>query len=186
VSRLISPQAAFNRLRPYLKGDGWKTGTMLDDAVHSGDVELYRDDVLLNPTEIGDLELYVRVDMARNGRFTCTIASRLPPRGRILEVDDDHEIQRVRVVFPPPPKWEMDAKGVEALLNRTQAGHEPEWLVQTKDEIQYLARIRSPVLENFRALYAHIKNHLAHLDISVPANKSRSHKAIRDYCKTSR
>jgi hypothetical protein len=186
VSRLISPQAAFNRLRPYLKGDGWKTGTMLNDAVHGGDVELYRDGVLLNPTEIDDEELYVRVDMARNGKFTCTIASRLPQRVQILEVDDSHEVQMVRVAFPPPPKWEMDEDGVKTLRGHTRPVHLPEWRVQTEAEIQYLARIHSPLLENSGALYSHIETHLRELGLSWDPNPSRFHKAIDDLVKTYR
>jgi hypothetical protein len=181
VSRRISPQPAFNRLRPYLKGNGWITRTMLNDAIHRGDVELYRDSVLLNPTDIDDLMLYVRVDMARNGHWTCTIASRLLPRGRIVDVDDDHEIQIARAGFPPPPKWEMGEEGIEALLRRTRVGHEPEWLVHTEDEIQYLVRIHSPLLENFSALYPHIEEHLRSLGLSWDKNRSRFHKAIDDF-----
>jgi hypothetical protein len=182
VNRWISPQGAFNQLLPYHNGNGWTVGEILDDAIRKNDVRLRRNGGLLNPADIRDDELYVHVDLARDGHWTCTIASRLPPRGRIVEIDDDHEIQMARVVFPPPPKWEVNEEGIEALLGRTRDGQRAVWDVQTEVEIQRLARIHSPLLENFSALYQHIEKQLESKDISVPANKSRFHKAIRDYC----
>jgi hypothetical protein len=181
VSRLISPQAAFDRLRPYLKGDGWITGTMLNAEMYRGFLPLYCNGVLLNPTEIGDLQLYVRAEMARNGRFTCTIESRLPRRGRVIEVDDTQEVQTVVVEYPPPPRWEVEAEAIEKLLQRTREGHQPEWLVQTAEEIRYLALIHSELLENSSALYQHIENHLSGLGLSWDKNRSRFRKAIDEF-----
>jgi hypothetical protein len=188
MSRWITPQAAFNRLLPFHNGNGWTVGEILNDALRKNDLRLRRNGVLLSPADIRDEELYVRVDLARDGRWTCTIASRLPAIVPIIDFDDDHDVQMVRAVWPPPPKWEVNDEGIEALLlllsadNRTRGVHQPAWRVQTEEEIQRLARTNLPLLENFRALYQHIENHLKVQGIRRDTNKSRFHKAIRDYC----
>jgi hypothetical protein len=185
VSRWISPQAAFNRLLPLYNGNGWAVGESLEGAMRRNDLRLRCNGAVLNRADIRDGELYVHVDMARDGYWTCTIASRLPPRVQILEVDDDHEVQMVRVAYPPPPKWEVDEEGIEALASggsQTRGRHGPEWRVQAEEEIQRLARIHSSLLENYGELYAHVEGHLKRKGISVPVNKQRFRKEIRGFC----
>jgi hypothetical protein len=181
VNRWISPQAAFNRLLPLHNGNGWTVGEILEGALRRNDLRLQRDGVLLSPADIRNEMLYVHVDCSRDGRWTCTIESLLP-RPRFVEVDDTGPVQMIVWAYPPPPKWELSEEGVEALGPQTRARHEPAWRVWSRDEIRRLARIHSPLLENFDALYSHIEGLLGRLEIPMPVNKQRRRKEIRGLC----
>ena len=79
-NRWISPQAAFNRLLSFHNGNGWTVGEILEGALRRNDLRLRRNGVVLSPADIRDHELYVHVEVSRDGRWTCTIESRLPRR----------------------------------------------------------------------------------------------------------
>jgi hypothetical protein len=180
--RWISPQAGFNRLLSLHNGNGWTVREILQGAVRRNDVRLRRNGVVLSPADIRDDELYVHVDHERDGYWTCTIESRLLRDVRFVEVDDTGPVQMAVMAYPPPPKWELSEEGVDALGPRTQGGHEPAWRVWSRDEIQRLARIHSPLLENFKTLYPHIEGLLERLEVHIPANQPRVRKKIRELC----
>jgi hypothetical protein len=180
--RWISPQAGFNRLLSLHNGNGWKVKEILDGALRNNDVRLRRNGVVLSPADIRDDELYVHVDHERDGYWTCTIESHLPRQPRFVEVDDTGPVQMVEVAYSPPPKWELSEEGVEALGPQTRARREPAWFVWSRDEIQRLSRIHSPLLENFDALYVHIERYLGGLEVHIPKNQQRVRKEIRLLC----
>ena len=179
----ISPQAAFNRLPPFHNGNGWTVGEILEGALRRNDLRLRCNGVALNPADIRNHELYVHVEVSRDGRWTCTIESRLPRHGRFVEVDDTGPVQMAVMAYPPPPKWELSEEGSSKRLDpRTRARHEPALRVWSRDEIRRLARIHSPLLENFDALYSHIEGLLGRLEIPTPKNKQRFHREIQGFC----
>jgi hypothetical protein len=183
--RLILIQAAFNQLRPHLKGDGWVTCALLDAEMRTGFLPLYGNGELLTPTEIADLQLYVRVEVTPTGQFiNCTVASHLPPRiRRYIEVDDRHPVQMVTVECMPPPKWEMDADAVEELVRQRgvhQGVHQRPWIVRADKEIEDLFHKHSKLLENHSALYRHIANLFRTEGIHLIKDRTRFRRNIRN------
>jgi hypothetical protein len=180
----ISLQQGFERLLPHY--NGWTVCEMLTSGLYKNHIRLWRNGVLLSPTDLRDEGLHVRAEIAPDGRWLCTIVGcPQPMRVQIVEVNDDDEVQTAKVILPPPPVWEVDAEGIEALLPPLRKGgtrkrtRQPKWSVLAEREIQRLCHIGSPLLENFSALYDHIEDHVTSEGGRVPKNKSRFRKEIR-------
>jgi hypothetical protein len=162
VSRLIPVQVGFDRLLPHY--NPWTACELLNTALRKNHVRLWRDGVLLSPTDIRDGDLYARVEFEADSRWLCTIESRQPQRAWVVDVDDTGERQLVTVVLPQFV-WEVDTDGITALLPAL-SGKRPgrkavhNWTDIVDGELRALQYKGSPLLENPSELEAHLLAHL--------------------------
>jgi hypothetical protein len=152
VSRRISVQAGFDRLLSHY--EPWVACELLNAALLKNDVRLWRDGVLLSPTDIRGGGLYACAELEPDGRYLCTIETSQPLRCRIVSVRDDGERQIATVVLPQFA-WEVDVEGIEALLYAGSTQRQT-WRTCAEAEILDLCSKQSPLLKNFRQLCEHI------------------------------
>jgi hypothetical protein len=175
VSRQIPVQAGFDRLLQHY--EPWGACELLNTALLKNDVRLWRDGVLLSPTDIRGGDLYACAELEPDGRWLCTIETGQPRRGRIVDVDDSGEVQ-VLIVALPRSVWEVDAEGIEALLYAGSTLRRT-WRTCAEDEIRDLCSKQSPLLKNFRQLCAHISVRVTDLGHPPTKNTYRFHQEIK-------
>jgi hypothetical protein len=182
LSRRVPVQAGFDRLLPHY--NPWNACDLLNTALRKNHVRLWRDGVLLSPTDIRDADLYARVELEPDGRWLCTIETRQPQRARIVDVDDSGE-REVLIVALPRFTWEVDADGITALLPAPERGRgrksQDKWTEIVDHEMLRLRNIGSPLLENPSELEVHLLTHLQ-TEISRPVKRpKRFHQRVQNF-----
>src|SRR6516162_5571186 len=153
MSRRLALQKGFERLFVY-DVTAPIACERIETALHERRLRLFRNGELLTPSYI-KTNLRVVVEQQADGRWLCTIAETRWMRVPVLEVDDSQPTQVVTVELPPPPVWEVDAEGLEALRGMRPT---ERWTKVVDNELQRLKEDKSPLLkeEKLEELYAYL------------------------------
>jgi hypothetical protein len=178
MSRRISLQKGFERLLVY-DVTAPIACERIEKALHERRLRLFRNGELLTPSYIKN-NLRVVVEQQADGRWLCTIVEAQATRVPILEVDDSQPTQVVTVLLPPPPVWEVDAEGIEALRGMQST---ERWTKVVDDELQRLRNDESPLLkdEDLQELYGYLTVCVKQRTGAPPPYPKRFRRRIRDF-----
>src|SRR5262249_10647799 len=179
VSRRLALQKGFERLLVY-DVTAPIACERIEKALHEGrPLRLFRNGELLTPSYI-KTNLCVVVEQQADGRWLCTIVETHGMRVSIVEVDDSQPTQVVTVALPPPPVWEVDAEGIEALRGRRST---ERLTVVVDNELKRLRDDESPLLkeEKLQELYGYLTVCVEQRTGAPPPNPKRFRRRIRDF-----
>jgi hypothetical protein len=176
MSRRLTLQKGFERLLVYTAPLACER---IERALHEGELQLFRNDELLKPSYI---KIYFRVvaEQRADGHWLCTIVETQGMWVPILKVDDSQPTQVLTVALPPPPVWEVDAKGIERLRGKQST---ERWTKVLDDELKRLRDNKSPLLakEKLNELYGYLTVHVEQITDAPLPDPKRFRRRIRDF-----
>jgi hypothetical protein len=178
MSRRFSLQKGFERLFVY-DVTAPKACERIEKALHEGELQLFRNGELQTPSYI-KINFRVVVERQADGRWLCTIVEAGWMRVPVLEVDDSQPTQVVTLLLPPPPVWEVDAEGLEALRGVQST---ERWTKVVDDELERLRDDNSPLLkeEKLQELYGYLTVRVEQRTGALPPDPKRFRRRIRDF-----